>query len=287
MKIKSIITILVTAALIAVFATFCKSCKEKKSETGEVSTTKAIKSTDKPLNISIYIDLSDRLVRQMTPCQKDKDIEIISYMAEILKNHSVSQKILPSKDRIKVFFYPSPNDSKISLLANDLEMDLSRAQAKEKKKILVEFQDKFKTSLNQIYDTTLAAQNWVGSDIWGFFKKQVDTYCIEDGYRNIIVILTDGYIYHSLNKIKDGNNYSYILPQTLENPNSGLIVYRKGLENLEVLMLEINPLDPKKQDQMEHILEKWLSDMGVTKFYVGETDQPSNTKLIIDKFMKE
>lgn len=239
------------------------------------------------LNISIYLDLSDRLERQMIPSQKDRDIEIVNYMTEIVKNHAVAQKILPSKDRIKVFFYPTPNDSKIALLSKDLEMDLSKAQPAEKKQILLDFQDKFKASLTKIYDATLEGKNWIGSDIWGFFKKQVDTYCIREDARNIIVILTDGYLFYNPNKLRVGNNYSYILPQTLANPNSGLIVARQGLDNLEVLMLEVNPFDPKHQDQMERILQDWFGSMGVKKMYVGETDQPSNTQLIIDKFMKE
>ena len=141
-------------------------------------------------------------------------------------------------------------------------------------------------SLSQIYKTTLEQKNWIGSDIWGFFKKQVDTYCIKEDAKNIIVILTDGYIFDINNKQQEGDNYSYILPQTLQNPNSGLIVSRKGLEDLEVLMLEVNPYNPKHQDQMENILTKWFQGMGVQKLYVGMTDQPSNTKLIIDKFMK-
>lgn len=285
MKIKSLSVIIACAAMLL---TSCGGGGKKTSDEGskDGGNTTTVNS-NKPLNISIYLDLSDRLVKNMTPSQKDKDIQIVNYMAEILKNHSVAQKILPSRDRIKVFFYPAPNDSKISLLSNDLEMDLSKAQPAEKKKILTDFQSKFTTSLTRIYDATLQAKNWIGSDIWGFFKKQVDTYCVRKGSRNILVILTDGYIFHAQNKVKQGNNYSYILPQTLSNPNSGLIVSRQGLEDLEVLMLEVNPTNPKQQDQMETILQKWFAGMGVQKFYVGETDQPSNTKLIIDEFMKE
>lgn len=279
MKIKLLSVII---ACVAILLNLCSSTgKSGKETTGDKD------SINKPWNISIYLDLSDRLIRDMTPSQKDKDIQIVNYMTEILKNHSVAQKILPSRDRIKVFFYPAPNGSKISLLSNDLEMDLSRAQPAEKKKILTEFQDKFATSLTQIYDATLQTKNWIGSDIWGFFKKQVDTYCVREDSRNIIVILTDGYIFHAQNKVKDGDNYSYILPQTLSNPNSGLIVSRQGLEDLEVLILEVNPMNPTQQGQMENILMNWFSGMGVQKFYVGETDLPSNTKLIIDKFMKE
>lgn len=225
MKIKSLSVIIACAAMLL---TSCGGGGKKTSDEGskDGGNTTTVNS-NKPLNISIYLDLSDRLVKNMTPSQKDKDIQIVNYMAEILKNHSVAQKILPSRDRIKVFFYPAPNDSKISLLSNDLEMDLSKAQPAEKKKILTDFQSKFTTSLTRIYDATLQAKNWIGSDIWGFFKKQVDTYCVRKGSRNILVILTDGYIFHAQNKVKQGNNYSYILPQTLSNPNSGLIVSRQ------------------------------------------------------------
>lgn len=264
---------------------FLIACGGGKSSNENSDKTTTVQS-NKPLNISIYLDLSDRLERQMTPSQMERDIEIVKYLTEIVKKHAVSQKILPSRDRIKVFFYPTPNDSKIALLSQDLEMDLSKAQPAEKKQMLLDFQEKFTSSLTQIYDATMQDKNWIGSDIWGFFKKQVDTYCIRGDARNIIVILTDGYLFYAPNKQKDGNNYSYILPQTLSNPNSGLIVSRQGLDNLEVLMLEINPLDPKHQDQMETILQNWFTNMGVQNIYVGETDQPSNTKLIIDKFLK-
>jgi hypothetical protein len=264
--------------------TACGGGKNSSSSSSDDKT--ATVQSNKPLNISIYLDLSDRLERQMVPSQKERDIEIVNYLTEVVKNHAVAQKILPSRDRIKVFFYPTPNDSKIALLSQDLEMDLSKAQPAEKKQMLLDFQEKFNTSLTKIYEATMQDKNWIGSDIWGFFKKQVDTYCIRADARNIIVILTDGYLFYAPNKLKDGNNYSYILPQTLTNPNSGLIVSRQGLENLEVLMLEINPFDPKHQDQMETILQNWFRNMDIKKIYVGETDQPSNTRLIIDKFMK-
>lgn len=271
--------------LMMCFVIILMSCGSKGNNVNNKGEDTQTNNTIKPLNISIYLDLSDRLERKMVPSQKNRDIEIVNYMAEILKNHAVEQKILPSRDRIKVFFYPAPNDSKIDLLSKDLEMDLSKAQPAEKKQLLLNFQEKFSTSLSKIYDATLQGKNWIGSDIWGFFKKQIDTYCIREDARNIIVILTDGYLFYAPNKIKDGDNYNYILPQTLMNPNSGLIVSRQGLENIEVLMLEINTYDPKHQDKIESVLQNWLKDMGVQKMFVGETDQPSNTKLIIDKFM--
>lgn len=283
MNTKNILSLSVLFIVALIILTACGGGKNSSSSSERTAT--AADQSKKPLNVSIYLDLSDRLEREMAPSQKERDIEIVKYLSEIVKNHAVAQKILPSKDRIKVFFYPTPNDSKIALLSQDLEMDLSKAQPSEKKQMLLDFQEKFNTSLTKIYEATMQGKNWIGSDIWGFFKKQVDTYCIREDARNIIVILTDGYLFYAPNKQKDGDNYSYILPQTLSNPNSGLIVSRQGLENLEVLLLEVNPYDPKHQDQMETILQNWFRSMGVHKIYVGETDQPSNTKLIIDKFL--
>lgn len=276
------------SAIIMLISCNSRPSNENPNDDGTLSKSQGTTvNSDQPLNVSVYLDLSDRLTRQMTPSQKDRDIEIVSNLCTIVKSHAVSQKILPSKDRIKVFFYPSPADSKIGLLSKDLEMDLSQCQPAAKKKELQTLSEKFKKSLEQIYQSTLASKQWIGSDIWGFFKKQVDAYCIKKGYRNIIVILTDGYIFYAPNKQNSGNAYNYILPQTLDVNDSKLMVARKGLEDLEVLLLEINPYNPQHQDKMEKILCDWFTEMGIksNNIYIGETDQPSNTKLIIDNFM--
>lgn len=62
------------------------------------------------------------------------------------------------------------------------------------------------------------------------------------------------------------------------------MVARSGLDNLEVLILEVNPIDPKQESDMERILLDWLHAMGINKAYVGSTDVPSNTRSIIDNF---
>ena len=240
-----------------------------------------------PLNVSIYLDLSDRIKPNGSDAlsQKDKDIAIVDFLANYVKERAVKQKILPSKDRIKVFFYPEPADAKVALLSEKLELDLGTTPMKEKKPKLISFTDEFKNSLEQIYSSTIQTSSWLGSDIWGFFNKPIDNYCIKNGYRNILVVLTDGYIYHASNKQSAGSAHSFILQQTLKDKNSSLIVGRKGLDKLEVLMLELNPNPPTDQQKMEQVITDWLNNMGIQKHYVGETDVPSNTKMIIEKFL--
>ena len=135
MNTKTIFPISVLLIMALTVLTACGGGGKKTSDSDDNAT--AVQSK-KALNISVYLDLSDRLEREMAPSQMDKDIEIVNYLTEVVKNHAVAQKILPSRDRIKVFFYPTPNDSKIALLSQDLEMDLSKAQPAEKKQMLLE-----------------------------------------------------------------------------------------------------------------------------------------------------
>lgn len=70
-------------------------------------------------------------------------------------------------------------------------------------------------------------------------------------------------------------------------PKSSLIVSRKGLKNLEVMFLEVNPYDPKTEPKMESVITDWLHAMDVQHSIVAETDIPENTKLYIDNFLGE
>lgn len=248
------------------------------------------KKESQTLNISVYLDLSDRLVRQMTPSQMYRDTAIVDYIVDYFRNKTLGPAILKSENKLKVFFYPTPNDSEIVTLAKGLSVDISTKKGIEKRIALDEMKKTFPKNLSKIYDETLKAQNWIGSDIWDFFSnKKVDELCVKDSARNIVVILTDGYIFDANNKVHKGNAYSYILPQTLANDSSSLIDRRKGAlkgKGLEVLMLEINPYQASQRDKMVRVLEKWFASMGIEKFVVAETDaNMTNTETIIENFL--
>ena len=242
------------------------------------------------LNISVYLDLSDRLVRDLTPNQTYRDMAIINYFVDYFRNQTLGPAILKSENKMKVFFYPTPNDTEISTLAQGLSVDIGEKLGVDKRKALDEMKDVFQKNLARIYEETLKAQKWVGCDIWDFFSsKKVDNLCVKKGARNIVVILTDGYIFAENNKINEVKAYSYILPQTLAVEGSSLIDRRKGdlkNKNLEILMLEVNPYQPNQRDKMVKVLEDWFSSMGVEKFVVAETDANlTNTQTIIKNFL--
>lgn len=243
--------------------------------------------SDTALNVTIYLDLSDRLVQNLTPSQTERDISIVQHIAEIFKKESLGPQLINTRNHLKVMFYPTPNNSEIVNIAQNLDVDLAAINVKERKATLQTISEKFKQNLTQVYLQTIQDKNWLGSDIWGFFdKKIVDQQCIKKDSRNILVILTDGYIFDANNKQKQGNSYNYILPQNLDAMVS-VITSRKGLGNLEVLMLEVNPHQQTQRTKMISLLEKWFKDMEVSKFVVADTDLPTNTNTVIDNFFNQ
>lgn len=243
----------------------------------------------KPLNLSVFLDLSDRLDREMIPSQTSRDSMIINELIDVFIKDCVDNgKIIKSKNHFQIFFHPAPKNTEIATLSSGLNVDMASIDIKQKKAVLKEMKDTFSKNISQIYNSTLNDKQWLGSDIWAFFSdKKVDNLCMRAGYRNILVILTDGYLFYSPNKRQEGDAYSYILPQTLKNPNSSLIVKRNGLEDLEVLLLEVNPYTPLERDSLIKVLEKWFSDMEVSKFVVVDTDMPVNTANIIQNFIRQ
>lgn len=262
-----------------------------------VKTTDADKNNDDqkeataeklPWNVTVFLDLSDRLLHGNPISQTEIDTTIVNHIVDLFVEDCVkSKRIIGSKNSFQVLFYPTPSISTINTLTADLKVDLSKIPANEKRQALINLQTNVAQNLGIIYDTVLTKQSWLGCDIWDFFSsKRIDKYCIKPGYRNIIVILTDGYLFYAPNKIKIGNAYSYILPQTLNDSNSSLIVKRDGLTDLEVLFLEINPFTPAQRGPMMSTIGNWLESMGVENdsYLINETDIPKNTEIVIDSF---
>ena len=270
-----------TLFLVCLFMATIRSCTDKKKNNEN--------TTQRPLNISIYLDLSDRLVRDIQPSQVSRDTAAVGYILDYFKRQTMGPCILQSQNRLKVFFYPSPNSSDIATLAGELDINMAQLKGVEKRKKLESMKSLFQKNLSQIYNKTISEHEWIGCDIWDFFSsKKVDAQCIKNGARNILIILTDGYLYAANNKIKEGNAYSYILPQTLKE-EAPLIVRRKGLENLEVGVFEINPYSKEEGYKLIPILENWLKNMGISEEHlvVAETDLPTNTQTLLKSFLEK
>lgn len=292
----------------ALIFTSCASDKknekiDENSETDDV----VINNSDKQLNITILLDLSDRIEPTKYPSKPEhfeRDIEIVNYFTEIFKKDMEHKGAAMAKGKIKVIFSPRPGDGEINQIASKLSVDLSKTKnTKEKKQVFDNISSEFRESLERIYLKTINTKNYPGSDVWRFFKNDVSDYAIsnDENYRNILVILTDGYLYHEGSKDKEGNRSMSLLPRDVqnydfrssnwkekfENDDYGYISTRDDLSNLDVLVLEISPSPQDKDDEdvIKAYLQKWFNEMNVNEFELYNSDLPQYTKTRIDKFI--
>ena len=255
------------------------------------------------LNITILLDLSDRVTQPLQPSQNERDIAIVSSIVEIFKNNMDTKGAFKAKDKLKILFTPAPDDASINNIANTLTVDLSKMDNKQKKEVFDNITTDFANGLTEIYKLTLNSKNWIGSDIWRFFKYDAKELCVEQdkSYRNILVIVTDGYIYHKQSTDRQNNRTAYLTgtflqnegfrhnpkwKEKFDNQDYGFINSGQTFEDLDILVLEVNPSSTHKNDEdiIRAYLNKWFTEMKVNHFEIFNTDLTVNTNSKIERF---
>lgn len=290
-KVSYYLVAAVAAALVVCFWGLhsCKGCggpdDEKDSTNMELS--------ELPLNITVYIDLSDRIVHPGQPSQIEKDTAMIGHVVNyfVEKTKQSENGLQESKNAIKILFYPAPTAGLMVKCADELVLDIPKIpEGTERLHKVMKAKETFQKNLEQIYQQAITDGNFIGCDIWGFFSYgKAKQQCVREGYRNIMFVLTDGYVYHKNNIVQKGDSSRFILPKVLNNPKAALeVVSQSGLENLEVAIMEIQPEDPKHLPKMKSMLENWLIDMGVKpeNIIVEETGLPASTRVTVDNILK-
>lgn len=284
------------------------SCKED-TESNSIITNKetpqqvTVKKSTENLNISFLLDLSDRISPTKYPNSAmeyyQRDVAYIKSVSEAFNTHLKGKKVRQMNDKIQLYFDPEPRNPNINSISNGLKYVLNRNNVTLNK--LNEIEESYNKKPQKIYDLAIADNKYVGSDTWRFFKTKVQDYCIEDNYRNILVILTDGYIYHEDTKIKEDNLTSYITPRfirdaKLNNKNweskitekqYGFIPVAKDLSNLEILVLGLNPskTNPYEEEILKKYWSDWFNNMKVGRYQIKSTALPSNMDKIIKDFI--
>lgn len=266
-------------------------------------------NTSQQINLTILLDLSDRIALQKNPEKPEhfeRDSALICYLTEYFMSQMKSKGTYLAKGKMRVVFHPNPPDASINQAAKNLGVDLSRMDTKAKKAIYENLQSTVAENISNIYKTTIIEANWPGSDIWRFFKNDVKEIAVDrdSTYRNLLVLFTDGYIFHEDSKDNVANRFAYILPGLLDkyglrNENTwsekmdkldfGLISKRSDLDRLEVLVLEISPSRNHKNDEdvIRKIMDKWFSEMKVKKWKILNSDLPAYTKQKIENFLND
>lgn len=294
--------ILVISTIVSVFFAGCSN-EKKKENAPELSTTKLSKYEN--LNISILLDLSDRIdtEKHANPSMEfyKRDLGYIESISRGFEKHLRSKPIIHDNDQIQIYFEPEPLNAEINDLAKKLKLSFTRDNTT--KESILKITPQYISASNEIYNLAIKDKKYIGSDIWGFFKNKINDYCIKPNHRNILFILTDGYIFHQDSKFREGNKTSYLTPELvkslkLNTSNYKKLIQEKGygyikandhLVDLEVVVLGINPAtgNPFEGDVINEYWINWLKDMKVKDpiMKLISADLPSNIDPIIQKYI--
>ena len=135
-------------------------------------------SQEKQLNISILLDLSDRIEPNNSPYTRENDIEDIKTITEFFKSNMESLGAYKAKGKIRIFFSPTPTNTNINSIVSNLIIDCSSLDNKGRKTIYDTITELYTQNLEQIYQETIETSDWKGADIWRFFKNDVKDFCI-------------------------------------------------------------------------------------------------------------
>ncbi|MEH6306263.1 hypothetical protein RYH73_11455 [Olivibacter sp. CPCC 100613] len=295
---------LLVSFMSSVILTACSS--EEKTEENKEATKVEVKTNKKEnLNISILLDLSDRIdpSKYANPSMEfyQRDLGYIESISLGFEKHIRSKPIKYIDDQIQVYFEPEPLDAEINGLAKELKMSFTRDNTT--KESIQQISSQFTSISQKIYELAIKDKKYVGSDIWGFFKNKVNDYCIKPGHRNMLFILTDGYIFHKDSKFSEQNKTSYLTPELvkslklntskykelIEKKGYGFVKANDSLNELEVVVLSINPAkgNPFESDVITSYWMAWLQDMSVKNPVMKPLSAalPSDLDPIIQKYI--
>lgn len=281
--------------------TILTGCKNGKKDSGGNSETVAHTN----YNITILLDLSDRISAIKNPDQAEKDIAAILRVVHAMKKGMDKKGVFAANDCIKVVFYPNHFNSTIQSIAKALDIDFAELEIDEKRKMHSALDSIYRNNLTQLYNIASSAGYFNGSDIFNYFRHRATDDCISDEPNtiNVLVVVTDGYMYFANSIYQKGNRYSFIGPNAphvskfRKNPNwqsdftngdYGFLSAGVTLKQLHILALEFAPWGPYTDDYdiMKAYWSKWFDEMQVSKdnYKILKTDLPSLNEKLIDRF---
>ncbi|WKD86422.1 hypothetical protein KCTC32516_01797 [Polaribacter huanghezhanensis] len=261
-----------------------------------------LENKDQNLNISILLDLSDRIEQ---PKIISKDSAYLSSLSKALINHVKHKKLIMLEDKMQLFFNPEPKDSKVNEIAKKLKLSFTRETSKASLEDGISLYSDYPSQLYSLSkEDAKKSKGYPGSDIWRFFKDHVEDYCMDDCHRNILVVLTDGYMYHYNTVMKSENFTSYLTQKSLkklklnkstwkkeiEKRKLGFIPVGKDLKNLEVLVIGIenhNTRNPYAKDIIEKYWSDWFDSMNIKNYKIKSADIPSSIEKVIFDFINK
>jgi hypothetical protein len=272
-----------------------------------------IPSSRQNLNLIIVPDLSNRIMDDINnPAQITNDTIILRYIWQAFEKATEAKT--DSRDRLVVDVTDEGQAKGLfRTLANDLVFDLSEHSGKINRLYFKNsaVRDRYTNSIRKLYN--LAKDAPLGADYWSYFRRNlsrhIQTPTIHDDYRNILILITDGYL-EAQDKLHTGS-LSARIPIASRIKNGYSVEDALGdlriedihlrFPTLEVLILEVqerkrySPQEPNDKgtsedyDILQALWRDWFNRLEIKNanddFFIFRSDRTIDTKNEIDRFI--
>ncbi|MHB2156381.1 hypothetical protein ACX8XN_18565 [Calditrichota bacterium GD2] len=252
------------------------------------------------VNVLVLLDLSNRIDPRLHPYQAERDLKIVRTIFNWFERRVKQRLYVHARDRFQIIIAPQPTDYQALLFRNadNLWIDGQELASGGKPRFEKAKHDLF-LSLNNIYEQACDSKQFVGADIWTFFRDQLLN-LIDPNARNILFILTDGYLDFNASiqyqRPHQGNLTTYMEVAKFRNEKNwherfnreqiGLLPIPEKFTNLEIMLLEVNLRDIRDRAILEKYWFDWFNRMGVLKFALRLTDYSvENARYAIQNFL--
>jgi hypothetical protein len=252
------------------------------------------------INLVITPDLSNRIEEKYSKPVSDIDLINSIYSNYYPDIYKIKNRVMGQKDRIQ-FRFTNPsiiNEFKINL--ENLSMDLRGMTPKERINYLANGGNKNELStldseIKNIYQNALS--HTTGGDVYNYFKKEISSSVLEftekpkqideitliNKHRNIIVLLTDGYIEAGLYGKENciGEKCYYLSKTRVDKFRKAFLA--SGNNNLKDFFMKsgygIVPLENKNLEHIEVFVAE-MYDRSLNKKTGSQTVSPNDSEIM-------
>lgn len=262
------------------------------------STYASENSKRKPINYSIILDLSDRILQKH---QIEKDIALIEKTFKHFETQARRGLILTSKDRFSVKIIPqkgSPVD--MEFFENSLQINLNEIAVKDKNLKLQALSSSIRGVLLKLSKACMFSEHsrdYFGVDIWSYLNNKGSEFFNIEGYENITLIITDGYFdfenkdhvlkfknrFTSTQFLNSLNGFDW--QSKAETGDYGLIPIKLNA-NVSWIISGIqskNSSDILQTKKIAYFWEKWLNESGAKnyRFILNGSEHEMTSQLLM------
>lgn len=236
-------------------------------------------------NVVVVLDLSDRIDPARHPGQAAQDLKVLEGLVTLFEERVRRSLYLLSGDRLVFCVAPQPTayQDEVTTLADRLRIsmpDLNASGRLRGKPAFDQARTEVLAGLQRLYARASSSPGYVGADLWTFFRDRMESYLVpEPGARNVVVVLTDGYINFDRDverrRPRQGARTSYMEVAAMrgrtgwqarfDRGEAGLISFRGRLDRTDVAVVGLRWLDVADRPIVERYWSGWLGEMGAAR----------------------